>query len=386
MVLSRTLAITNLNRTVLIAELNRSLNDGWLRGQGTTLFSNRDDGQDATITDRTTSHGSIRGQDGDDQRTNRQLLNAIVSDVALNAITSYVEQTVVKSEITQPIANLTERIAQPSAGMFDVTTQLDAVISDRLQKLDELKTNLGKERSDRATVALSNYVSSSAVEFALGKMVSSLVEQLSQYRQQLATDKIALKSCQQLINRVTADRAIAAITNHVEFEAIDNSKLVPALESLAPQLSLNKTPLTIALAQLDTVVSNYLTELKAAATVLKHKTNEQAISTVSNYVNSSSVESALGETVSSLVEQFSQYRQQLATDKNNSSFNLLLNRLEPVSNSKQEAKLHTKDLQEAQAQVDTETRSHSNSTNANHLATGYQLEMNNNGRKSADIW
>ncbi len=202
--------------------------------------------------------------------------------------------------------------------------------------------------------------------------MSSLVEQFSQYRQQLAGDKIALKSCEQLIDRLTTDRAIAAIAGHVEFEAIDNSKLVPALESLALQLSPHKTPLPIALAQLDTVVSNYLTELKAAATVLKQKTNEQAISTVSNYVDSSAVESALGETISSLVEQFSQYQQQLATDKNNSSFNLLLNRLEPVSNSKQEAKLHTKDLQEAQAQADTETRllpalplgqSHSNSAN-----------------------
>jgi conjugative relaxase-like TrwC/TraI family protein len=229
-----------------IAELNRSLNDGWLRGQGTTLFSNRNDGQDAAITDRTTSHGSIGGQDGNDQRTNRQLLNAIASstapwaiasNAALDAIASHVEQTTVESGITQPIANLTERIAQPPAGLSDVMMQLDAVISDRLQKFDALKTNLEKERSDRATVALSNYV------------------------------------------------------------------------------------------------------------------------------DSSSVESALDEKVSSLVEQFSQYRQQLATDKNNSSLNLLLNRLESISNSKQEAKLPTKDLQEAQAQADTETRSHSSSAN-----------------------
>jgi hypothetical protein len=346
-----------------IAELNRSLNDGWLRGQGTTLFSNRDDRQDATITDRTTSHGSIRGQDGNDQRTNRQLLNAITSDAALNAIASYVEQTAVESRITQPTANLTERIAQPPARLSDIVMQFDTVISDRLQKLDALKTNLEKERSNRATKALSNYVNSSAVESALDKTVSSLVEQFSQYRQQLATGKIALKSCEQLINRLTADRAISAIASHVEFEAIDNSKLIPALESLAPQLSPHKTPLTIALAQLDTVVSNYLTELKTTVTGLKQKTNEQAISTVSNYVNSSSVESALGETVSSLVEQFSQYRQQLASDKIISSINILLNRLESISNSEQEAKLHTKDLQEAQAQADTETRSPFNSTN-----------------------
>ena len=192
----------------------------------------------------------------------------IAADAALNTIASYVEQTAVDSGITQPIANLTERVAQPPARLSDVMMQFDTVISGRLQKLDALKTNLGKERSDRATVALSNYVDSSSVESALGETVSSLVEQLSQYRQQLATGKIALKSCEQLINRITADRAISAITSHVEFKAIDNSKLVPALESLAPQLSPNKTPLTVALAQLDTVVSNYLTELKATVTVL----------------------------------------------------------------------------------------------------------------------
>ncbi len=288
--------------------------------------------------------------------------NAIAQGAVLEAIASYyVEQTVALSGITQPIANLTERIVPQPAGLLNVMTQLDTVISNRLQKLDVLKTNLEKERSDRATEALSNYVNSSSVESALGETVSSLVEQLFQYRQQLATDKIALKSCEQLINRLTTDRAISAIANHVEFKAIDNSKLIPALESLAPQLSPNKTPLTIALAQLNTVVSNYLTELKATVTVLEQKTSEQAISTVSNYVNSSSVESALGETVASLVEQFSQYRQQLATDKNNSSINMLLNRLELVSNSKQEAKLHTKDLQEAQTQA--EARSHSNSAN-----------------------
>ena len=295
------------------------------------------------------------------ERISRQLLNATLSNLASEAIANYIDQTAVEAGINQTVATLTEQIAQQTTGLLNVMTQLDTVTSNRLQKLDVLKTNLEKERSDRATVALSNYVDSSAVESALGETVSSLVEQFSQYRQQLAGDQIALKSCEQLIDRLTTDRAIAAIAGHVEFEAIDNSKLIPALESLAPQLSPHKTPLPIALAQLDTVVSNYLIELKTTVTGLKQKTNEQAISTVSNYVSSSAIESALGETVSLLIEQFSQYRQQLASDKNNSNFNLLLNRLEPVSNSKQEAKLHTKDLQEAQAQ--TEARSHSNSAN-----------------------
>ncbi len=193
-----------------IAELNRSLNDGWLRGQGTTLFSNRDDGQDATITDRAASHGGVRGQDGSSQRTDRQLLNAIASSVVseaiaqgavLESIANYIDQTAVESGIRQTVAILTEQIAQHPTGLSEVMTQLDTIISDRLQKLDALKTNLEKERNNRATEALSNYVDSSVVESALGETVSLLVGQFSEYRQQLASDETN-SSINILLNRL----------------------------------------------------------------------------------------------------------------------------------------------------------------------------------------
>ncbi len=65
--------------------------------------------------------------------------------------------------------------------------------------------------------------------------------------------------------------------------------------------------------------------------------------------------------VSSLIGQFRQYQQQLASDETNSSINILLNRLESVSHPDQKAKLHPKDLQEVEALA--ETRSPSSSAN-----------------------
>ncbi len=153
------------------------------------------------------------------ERTSRQFLNAIAhsavkeaiaSDAALNAIAHsavkevialYIDQTAVESEITQPVATLTEQIAQQPLGLSGAMKQLDAVISNRLQKLDALKTSLEKSRSNRATVALSDYINSSAVESALGVTVSSLVEQFREYRQQLASDKTA-PVVKELLNRL----------------------------------------------------------------------------------------------------------------------------------------------------------------------------------------
>jgi conjugative relaxase-like TrwC/TraI family protein len=306
------------------------------------------------------------------ERISRQLLNATSSSVASEAIANYIDQTAVEAGINQTVATLTEQIAQQTTGLSDAMTQLDTVISDRLQKLDALKTNLEKERSDRATEALSNYVDSSAVESALGETVSSLVGQFSHYRQQLATGKIALKSCEQLINRLTADRAISAIAGHVEFEAIDNSKLIPALESLILQLSQNKEPFTIALAQFDTVVSKYLTELKTTGKVLEQRRNEQTISAISNYIGHEAVNWAIVESVSSLVEQFSQYQHQLVRDKTNSYLNALLNRLGSISNLDAKAKLHPKDLHEVETGVETR----SPSTSANQSPGGKLPERN----------
>ncbi len=93
---------------------------------------------------------------------------------------------------------------------------------------------------------------------------------------------------------------------------------------------------------------------KATVTALEQKTNEQAILALSDYVDSSAVESALGETVSSLVGQFSQYQQQLAGDNTSSSINLLLNRLESISNPDEKAKLHSKDVQKVKTLAETQ--------------------------------
>jgi conjugative relaxase-like TrwC/TraI family protein len=191
-------------------------------------------------------------------QTTQQVDQEKVNAQAIEAISSYIEQVALGSAMTQPLADLTQQLAPQQALGSSSTEQLDTVISHWLQQLEAALTNLEEAWSRQATLAVSNYVEHEAIASTLVETVSSLIEQFSQKQQQLVEGKVAGKFLNQLLDQLATDRAISAIAGYVELEAVNNSKQVPALESLIGQLDSSQPHLTTALPQLEQAISNFL--------------------------------------------------------------------------------------------------------------------------------
>ncbi len=228
---------------------------------------------------------------------------------AITAIVRYlelqeIEQSLTKSSLSETLPQLTEQLSgywqqlQARRTAFD---GLDAAIADVEQRL----------LSQRAMDTIADFIEQSVVDDALLETLPQLTEQLSQYRQQLearrtAFDELSSAITQELQSH-TEKKAISSISDYIEQSTIESALTQTVLE-LTQQLSQYKEQLVTA--------KTTFNDLDAAlANELQSHTEKKAISSISDYIEQSTVESALTQTVLELTQQLSQYKEQLVTAK-----------------------------------------------------------------------
>ncbi len=381
-----------------IAELNRSLADGWLRGQGAAFLPSSIDRQDSAIIDRAAGNESIKQRGGnDDQRVSGQLIEAIANrlsvetiasrgvvqdlhdlcqdlqgnqsqllseamrklDAALpheltqsnsevvssvvapfqaaRAISNYLAaRTIQDTTLAQELLPLSQQLAElQGQGLTSAIHQLTEVIESAIaSQTPQIQPDQGHqgEQSIKAIVHRTQYE----------EIASPLVQPLTELTQQLAVGQSQSSESLNLLDTVVSDylaqtqaavtalnqkanqqtllaasngeQSIKAIVQRTQYEEIA-SPLVQPLTELTQQLAVEQSQSSESLNLLDTVVSDYLAQTQAAVTALNQKANQQALMAASNRAEHEGIASALVETVSPLIEELSQHRQQLAQGK-----------------------------------------------------------------------
>jgi Relaxase/Mobilisation nuclease domain len=222
----------------------------------------------------------------------------------INTIADFIEQSAVESTLIETLPQLTEQLSQyrqqlaKNKAVFD---GLDAAITQELQSHVEKK----------AISSISDYIEQSTVESALTKTVLELTQQLSQYKEQLVTAKATFNDLDAVLaNELQShveEKAISSISDYIEQSTVESALTQTVLE-LTQQLSQYKEQLVTAKAtfnDLDTVL----------ASELQSYVEKRAISSISDYIEQSTVSSALTETVLELTQQLSQSQQQLSAGK-----------------------------------------------------------------------
>jgi hypothetical protein len=242
-----------------------------------------------------------------ERRTAFDGLDAAIADVEqqlrsqkpVDAISDFIEQSVVESTLLEMLPQLAEQLSQylqqSEAGRTAFDELLAAIASEE------------QLRSQRAMDAISDFIEQSIVESTLLETLPQLTEQLSQYRQQLQERRIAFDDLELAITTElqshTEKRAISSISDYIEQSAVSSALTQTVLE-LTEQLSQYKEQLVTA-----KTTFNDLDAVLAAE--LQSYVEKRAISSISDYVEQSTVESALTETVLELTQQLSQSQQQL---------------------------------------------------------------------------
>ncbi|WP_256874745.1 AAA family ATPase [Nostoc sp. C057] len=276
-----------------IAGINQSSTDDGLRGQRTEKLSRQVNGQNSTIFNREASyvHSS--------QPATRQLLNTI---------SDYVEQSAIESALTQTVLGLTEQLSQSHQQLViakSTFNEFETALTAELQSYAE----------NKAILSISDYVEQSAIESALTQAVLGLTEQLSQSHQQVVNAKSTFNEFETALTAELQShaekRAILSISDYVEQSAIE-SALTQAVLGLTEQLSQSHQQVVNAKSTFNEFETALTAELQSHA-------EKRAILSISDYVEQSAIESALTQAVLGLTEQLSQSHQQVVNAK--STFN-----------------------------------------------------------------
>ncbi|MHC5761910.1 relaxase/mobilization nuclease domain-containing protein [Nostoc sp.] len=233
-----------------------------------------------------------------------QELQSYLEKRAILSISDYIEQSAVESALTETVLELTQQLSQYQQELVTAKTtfnDLDAVLANELQSYLE----------KRAILSISDYIEQSAVESALTETVLELTQQLSQYQQELVTAKTTFNDLDAVLaNELQSyleKRAISSISDYIEQSAVESALTQTVLE-LTQQLSQYQQELVTAKTtfnDLDAVLANEL----------QSYLEKRAISSISDYIEQSAVESALTQSVLELTQQLSQYKEQLVTAK-----------------------------------------------------------------------
>jgi hypothetical protein len=174
----------------------------------------------------------------------------------------------------------------------------------------------GSSQSFEAITAIVRYLELQEIEQSLTKSSLSetlpqLTEQLSQYQQQLqaritAFDELSSAITQELQSHVEK-KAISSISDYIEQSAVESALTQTVLE-LTQQLSQYREELVTAKTTFNDLDAVLATELQSYL-------EKRAISSISDYIEQSTVESALTQTVLELTQQLSQNQQQLSAGR-----------------------------------------------------------------------
>jgi hypothetical protein len=229
-----------------------------------------------------------------------QELQSHTEKKAILSISDYIEQSTVESALTEAVLELTQQLSQYKEQLVTAKAtfnDLDAVLAN------ELKSYLEK----RAISSISDFIEQSTVESALTEAVVELTQRLSQYKEQLSAGRTTFDDLELVINTELQShiekKAILSISDYVEQSTVESALTETVLE-LTQQLSQYKEQLVIAKTTFNDLDAVLATELQSYL-------EKRAISSIFDYVEQSTVESALTETVLELTQQLSQNQQQL---------------------------------------------------------------------------
>ena len=229
-----------------------------------------------------------------------QELQSHTEKKAILSISDYIEQSTVESALTEAVLELTQQLSQYKEEQFTAKAtfnDLDAVLAT------ELKSYLEK----KAILSISDYIEQSTVESALTEAVLELTQRLSQYKEQLSAGRTTFDDLELVINTELQShiekKAILSISDYIEQSTVE-SALTEAVLELTQQLSQYKEQLVIAKTTFNDLDAVLATELQSYL-------EKRAISSISDYIEQSTVESALTEAVLELTQQLSQSQQQL---------------------------------------------------------------------------
>jgi hypothetical protein len=226
------------------------------------------------------------------------------SQRAVDAISDFIEQSVVDDALAETLPQLTEQLSIYRQQLFRAKTAFNDFET-------ALTTELQSHAEKKAILSISDYIEQSAIESALTKTVLGLTEQLSQYKEQLVEAKTTFNDFDEAftaeLQSHAEKKAILSIFDYIEQSAIE-SALSQAVLGLTQQVSQYHQQLLEA----KTTFNDFETALTAE---LQSHTEKKAILSISDYIEQSTVESALTEAVLELTQQLSQYKEQLVTAK-----------------------------------------------------------------------
>ncbi|MBD2509827.1 relaxase/mobilization nuclease domain-containing protein [Nostoc muscorum FACHB-395] len=226
------------------------------------------------------------------------------SSELINTISDFIEQSTVESALVETLPELTAQLSGYHQQLANNKTTLDELLS----AIADVEQRLV---SQKAVDAIANFIEQSAVESTLSETLPQLAKQLSQYHQQLsagrtAFDELSSAITQELQSHIEK-KAILSIFDYIEQSAIE-SALTETVLGLTQQVSQYHQQLLEA----KTTFNDFETALTAE---LQFHAEKRAILSISDYIEQSTVESALTETVLELTQKLSQYKDQLVTGK-----------------------------------------------------------------------
>ncbi|MHC5770638.1 MAG: relaxase/mobilization nuclease domain-containing protein [Nostoc sp.] len=184
-------------------------------------------------------------------------------------------------------------------------------IAETKHQINPAKSDAEQRASSELINTISNFIEQSAVDDALVETLPQLAEQLSQYNQQLSAGRTAFDELSSAITQElqshTEKKAILSISDYIEQSTVE-SALTEAVLELTQQFSQYKEELVTAKATFNDLDAVLATELQSYL-------EKRAISSIADYIEQSTVESALTETVLELTQQLSQSQQQLSAGR-----------------------------------------------------------------------
>jgi hypothetical protein len=225
------------------------------------------------------------------------------SSELINTISNFIEQSAVDDALVETLPQLAEQLSQYNQQLSAGRTAFDELLAAIAEKEQLL--------SQRTLDAISDFIEQSIVDDALIETLPQLTEQLSQYRQQLSAGRTAFDELSSAITQElqshTEKRAISSISDYIEQSAVESALTQTVLE-LMQQFSQYKEQLVTAKTTFNDLDAVLATELQSYL-------EKRAISSISDYVEQSTVSSALTQTVLELTQQLSQNQQQLSAGR-----------------------------------------------------------------------
>ena len=226
------------------------------------------------------------------------------SQRAVDAISDFIEQSVVDDALAETLPQLTEQLSIYRQQLFRAKTAFNDFET-------ALTAELQSHAEKKAILSISDYIEQSAIESALTETVLGLTEQLSQYKEQLVKDKTTFNDFETALTAElqshAVKKAILSIFDYIEQSTIE-SALTETVLGLTEQISQYHQQLVEA----KTTFNDFETALTAE---LQSHAEKKAILSISDYIEQSTIESALTETVLELTQKLSQYKEGLVTAK-----------------------------------------------------------------------